>query len=178
MNNHPHCPSPSAAGRIDRCGVFSFPVRCPSVLKCSMPDAQPLAPRKFTICAGDNCYVLKARSEQPGLDPKTRAEMLAELERREKARGMTIPAPTITAAGFGRTTYVLSDGSVCRVVTEPHHSHLFSMIDHLVDDTVVWSQGFSATPEEHPAQVVRVVAKMHVRPDAYFSPYWRERGHV
>lgn len=31
------CPSPSAAGRTDRCGLFSFPQRCRPG-HCSMPD--------------------------------------------------------------------------------------------------------------------------------------------
>jgi len=31
------CPSPSAAGREDRCGMFSFPKRC-TPGACTMPD--------------------------------------------------------------------------------------------------------------------------------------------
>lgn len=35
------CPSPSAAGRQDRCGLYAFPPRCHDTGACTMPDASP-----------------------------------------------------------------------------------------------------------------------------------------
>jgi len=133
----------------------------------------------MTICAGDNCDVLKARAEQPSLDEETRAAMLAELERRAKARkGLVVVPPNIDPRGWGTTHYELPDGSLCLVDTQPYGSHLGSMISHLVDGEHAWGQVYSKLREEHAAQVMKIVAQMHVRPDAFVSPSWRELGHV
>lgn len=135
--------------------------------------------RLFTICAGDNCYILRARAEEPDRDPETRAAMLAELERRAKVMaGLIIAPPDIDAKGWGTTCYELPDGSACCVDTQPYGSHLGSMISHLVDGEYVWGQVFSKLREEHAAQVMEIVAKMHVRPDAFVRPSWRELGYV
>jgi len=133
----------------------------------------------MTICAGDNCDVLKARTEQPSLDEETRAAMLAELERQAKAReGLVIAPPNIDAKGWGTTCYELPDGSACLVDTQPYGSHLGSMISHLVDGECVWGQVCSKPREEHPAQVMDTVAKMYVVPDAFVRPSWGELEHV
>jgi hypothetical protein len=41
------CPSPSAAGREDRCGLFSFPRRC-TAEACTMPDVAAICGEVFT----------------------------------------------------------------------------------------------------------------------------------
>jgi hypothetical protein len=133
----------------------------------------------MTICAGDDCRVLKAHADEPERDPESRAAMLAELDRRAKAReGLVIAPPNIDAKGWGTTCYELPDGSACCVDTQPYGSHLGSMISHLVDGECVWGQVVSKLREEHAAQVMRVVAKMHVVPDAFVRPSWRELGYV
>lgn len=126
----------------------------------------------MTICAGDNCDVLRARAEQPDLDEVTRAAMLAELERRAKARkGLVVAPPDINSTGNGITRYELPDGSLCLVDTQPYGSHLGSMIEHWVDGRCVWGQIFSKLREDHAAQVMDVVAQMHVIPDAFVRPW-------
>lgn len=126
----------------------------------------------MTICAGDNCHILKARADEPDRDPESRAAMLAELDRRAEVRkGLTIASPNIDAKGWGTTRYELPDGSLCLVDTQPYGSHLGSMISHLVDGRCVWGQIFSKLREEHAAQVMRVVAHMHVIPDAFLRPW-------